>query len=445
MVKTQNSHLNTFIRYLIPCVFGMLVISAYAFTDTFVVGRELGDVGLAAMGIGTPILTSLFAIGYLFGEGGGATYSILKGQGKIEEANKIYTYSLILSIIVGLLTILFGNLFIYQISTFLGATSSNIEYTVEYLRWILVFAPFIILNITLNNFVRNSGAVNVAMSAVVIGSVVNIILDFVFVFVLHWGMQGASIATCIGNVISVLINFAYTLINRNDLILTKTKIDFKDILRILKNGFAPFLLSISVALLMFFFNFAAQKHYGTIGISTYTIIQNWNFVVCNLIIGIAQAMQPLISLNTGKKDYVAVKKYRKYGYISAVIIGLICIPIWIIFPEHLSAVFIDNNKELLNLCIFALRVSSVYYLFYGINIITGYYYAATENPKNSIIINMARGCVFPLICVFVFPLIVGNAGVWYSVPLAEGLTMILAISLMAYTIIKEKKSQENEK
>lgn len=188
----------------------MLVVSAYTFTDTFVVGQTLGAEGLAAIGIGTPVLTALFAIGFLFGEGGGTAYSVLNGQGDEKKARQIYTLSILLAVFTDIIIIIFGNIFTYQLAIFLGAVDSNVDLVIEYIRCILCFSPIIILDLTTNNFMRNDGKPKVAMAATSIGSFANIVLDLLFVLVFKWGMFGASIATCLGSVIAVAINISYS-------------------------------------------------------------------------------------------------------------------------------------------------------------------------------------------------------------------------------------------
>lgn len=435
----DNSSLKKYLGFLLPGMFSMLVVSAYTFTDTFVVGQALGAEGLAAIGIGTPVLTALFAIGFLFGEGGGTAYSVLKGQGDEKKARQIYTLSILLAVFTGIIIIIFGNIFIYQLAIFLGAVDSNVDLVIEYIRCILCFSPIIILDLTTNNFMRNDGKPKVAMAETSIGSFANIVLDLLFVLVFKWGMFGASIATCLGSVIAVAINISYSHVKKRNLRFAKLKIYLRDVKRICANGFGPFVMQFSVALVTFFYNLVSFKYYGELGVSTYTIVLNWHLIAMNLIIGVSQGTQPLISLNHGKGDMKEVKRYRRYGLIACIVVGLLCLPTWVFGAEGLSKVFVKGDRTLVDMSVFAMKITSPTYVFLAITIITAYFYEATEKVKQSTAINLMRGCLMPALFVFVLPLAIGKVGVWVSIPLAEAISSIFALTLLIFTISKERK------
>ena len=429
-----------FLRYLFPSIFSMLVVAAYSFTDTFVVGRALGASGLAAIGIATPVLTALFALGFLFGAGGGAAYAITKGQGNNQRASRIYTCGILLACAFGVVILILGTVFIRDIALFLGADATNINETMEYMRWLFYFAPMLILDLTTNNYMRNDGKPNVAMSATMIGSAANVVLELLFVLVFRWGMFGASIATCMGSVIAVAINLTYSAIRRLDLKPVRVGIELLDIRRIVTNGFGPFLLNFSVAVLTFFYIAMARNLYGDLGVSTYAIFMNWNLIFMNLLLGVAQSSQPLISLSYGKGDLAAVKMYRAMTLKTALIMAFCFLPLELFLPEQLSQVFVQNVPELVTLSVRALRLSGATYLFMAFTICIGYYFESLEYPRQSLLVMMARGFICPVATLYLFSAFWGKDGLWLSIPAAEAISAVIAAILLRRTPVHIKQT-----
>lgn len=270
----QNKDFKIFLKYLIPCMLSMALMAVYTFTDTFVVGRKLGAIALGAMGICTPVLTVTYALGFLYGMGGGVLYSIDKGKKDTNHANKIFTTSFMMLLVTGLLIMAAGNLFIWPLSHFLGADKENIAYVIPYLRCIVSYAPGFMLDVFLMTYIKNDGHPNVAMVATVTGIVLNIILDCIFVFIFKWGMFGAAFATCIGSGSCSAISIFYILKKRLNLIPCIKNMCGNLILRILQAGFSVFVLECSSGIVTFVFIFQATKFYGTIGASIYMVIMN---------------------------------------------------------------------------------------------------------------------------------------------------------------------------
>lgn len=418
-----------FLKYLIPSIFSMLVVSAYSFADTFVVGRALGAPGLAAIGIATPVLTALFSLGHLFGTGGGAVYAIMKGKGEKEEAGRLYTHGFLLAVATGIAVILFGTMFIEKIAVFLGADESNLELTIEYMRWLFFFAPLLILDLTTNHFMRNEGRPGVAMAATMIGSGANVVLDLLFVLVFGWGIFGASIATCMGSVIAVLINVGYSVKNRLGLRFCRIHVDISSMKRIIVNGLGAFILNFSVAVLTLFYISEVKRVYGNMGVSAYTILMNWNLIFMNMLLGVAQSSQPLISLSYGKGEISSVRSYYSLTLCSALIMAVCFLPLGIFFSQPLSLVFVSNSQELVALAAWALQIAIFTYPFMAATMTIGYYFEALEQSRESLAIMLARGCLIPVVMLYVLARILGGWGIWISIPAAELLAMLFAVGI----------------
>ena len=440
----SNNNLALFFKYLVPSMLSMALLAVYTFTDTFVVGRELGEIALGAMGICTPVLTITYALGFLFGIGGGALYSIAIGKKDTERANKVYTSSLLLLATVGVLITIFCNIFIRPLAHFLGADAENVSFVIPYLRCIVSFAPFFMFDVFTTSYVKNAGHPNVTMAATLTGTILNIILDCLFVFVFKWGMFGAAIATCIGSLCGSAVNITYIVVKKLNLIPKIRNIDFKLMPRILKSGFSVFVLECSSAVVTFVFIMQSTKFYGTIGSSIYTVIMNWSLICFNLIMGIAQSVQPLISVSHGEGNYKKVATFRKYAVISALISGVLFLLIGYTCTEQLIAVFTKDTTDFIFLAASCFRCYLPAYFIMGIGVTIGIYFQAIESSAKSLIVMMLRGVALPVVGAFVLPLVwQQEKGLWFAVPFAETITAIVAVALLVSDMKKQKSAEES--
>ncbi|MCD8192345.1 MAG: cytidylate kinase family protein [Oscillospiraceae bacterium] len=292
--QKAKSTRSTFLTYLVPSMLGMALMAVYTFTDTFVVGQKLGSVALGAMGICTPIITITYALGFLFGMGGGALYSIEMGKKNTAKANGIFSASLLMLLALGAALAVLGNIFAEPFARFLGAEDANLDYVMPYLRCAVTYIPGFMYDVFIMSYIKNDGHPNVAMAAVVTGTGLNIVLDFIFVFVFEWGMLGAAVATCIGSFVGLAINTGYAAIKRLNIIFRLKNVLYSEMPRIVRSGVSVFILECSSGIVTFVFINRAVSLYGTMGSSAYTIIMNWTLICFNLIMGVAQSVQPLI-------------------------------------------------------------------------------------------------------------------------------------------------------
>lgn len=221
-----------FFRYVTPGVIGMVGLSLYILADTYFIANGIGRLGLASLNIGLPVYNLIFGIGALLGIGGGTVFSILHGRAEHERANRPFTIAAVLGVCFSLLFALLGAFASGPIAALLGATEETASYTVTYLRVILLFSPAFILNNIMTAFVRNDGNPHLAMAAMTISTLTNIVLDYVFIYPLRLGMFGAALATGLGTVLGLLIHLTHFLRKSNTLRLLRMRPAFREILQI---------------------------------------------------------------------------------------------------------------------------------------------------------------------------------------------------------------------
>lgn len=430
-----NSDINKlFYKYLINSVLGMLAVSFCILADTMFIGQGIGSDGLAALNICIPIFNLFNGLGLLFGMGGATALSISRGKGEIVESQRIFTKSIIIAILVGITLSTLGKIFTEKIGYILGANISNIYMVKEYLSGVLIFSFSYILAHTTSAFIRNDHNPRLAMIATVTSGLSNVILDYLLIFIFNMGIKGAGLATSIASLINLLILLTHFISKKCSLRFIKFKINVKDISRILFNGLPSFIVEISSGIVIFIFNLKLLNIVGNIGVSAYSIIANVSLVAAAIFTGISQAMQPIISVNYGANKIDRVKRVRKKGLKTSIIVGLSFYIIGILFPQFIVGVFTSEKGQIVDITVNAIRYYFLAFIFMGINIVNGAYYQSMEHRILSNAISLSRGIILIIIGITILPIFLGVNGVWLSAVFAEVLTLIIT-----YIYVYKKK------
>ena len=277
-----------FFSYLVPSISATLVTSIYILADTMMIGRGVGGSGIAAMNILLPLYNTYFGIGMMCGVGGSVLFGFSRGRGDEKRARSYFTAALCVVLALSAVFLILGRIFFNPLITFMGNTPLLNEYTVPYGTVLTTAAPMFALSSFLQAFVRNDGAPKLAMAGVISGGVTNVILDYVYIFIMKWGMGGAALATATGTTLTVLILASHFFSKDNHL-----KLEFSDVWRrvpeVLGNGLASFILEVSNGFVMLLFNRQLLAYVGEMGITVYGIITNTALVASSISNGIAQA------------------------------------------------------------------------------------------------------------------------------------------------------------
>ena len=431
----ENDMKHLFFKYLIPSVGGMLGVSLYVLGDTMIVGRGIGSVGLAALNISIPIINVFHGLGLLFGIGASTAISISRGRGNENQVNNIFTIAMVLSLISGIILTLLRVFFIEDISMILGASKDTFHMSKDYLSVLMTFSPMFLLNYTLTVLVRNDGNPNLSMWAMLSGSIVNVILDYVFIFIFGWDMAGAALATCISPMLGLLLLSIHFIKKQNKMKFTRIKLKLSILKRIVSNGFASFIVELSAGLVIFIFNLVIIKLTGDIGVSAYSIIANLSLIATAIFTGIGQAIQPIVSVNFGAKKMSRVYKAGKFAIYTSLVVGVIFYLIGLLFPEFLVSIFSRGDKELLDITVEGIKIYFLSFIFMGINIVLTSYLQSKEYARASMIMSLLRGFIFTLVYLIMLSNIFGLTGVWMTLPLAELSTII--VSAIAFINVKK--------
>ncbi len=439
-LKTE-SITSLFLKYLIPSVTGTLSVGVLIFIDTVFIGRGVGSMGLAALNTAIPVFTLYSSTGLLLGMGGATAAAIDSGRGNIRGKNKIFSHAVILATGIGIIFTLLQGIFINALTGLLGATDTLFPMVKSYLGIISKFTLFYLVPHTLNAFIRNDGNPNLTMIGMVVCGIINIILDYIFIFIFGWGMGGAALATGLAQVAYFLILILHFYSPRNTLRIQRRKFQLETATRIFRIGFPSFLNDTSMGIAIFAFNLVLFRIRGDLAVSAYSIILNINFLVYLIFVGISQACQPLLSINYGAGNNERVRETLKLGFLTSALVAVATIVLLNVFKYPIIRLFNREDMELIGMAAVGMPIFFSATLFMGLNIIYAILFQAVENPSVSSLLTFLRGLGLIIAGLTLLPNILGINGVWGTPLFAESITLITA--LIFYRRFKSKSASHN--
>lgn len=420
----------TFARYMSLNILGMLGMSGYILADTFFVSSRLGSDGLAALNLAISVFGFVNGLGMMLGIGGATRYAICKAREDDREADASFSTAFLTGLGAGILLAVLGLLLSQPMARLLGAEERILPMCADYLRTVLTFAPFFILNHILVAFVRNDGNPKLAMAAMLVGSLSNVVLDYVFLFPLDMGIFGAALATGIAPVIGILISSCHILSGCSRFRLIRARIQLRKAAAVAGLGIAAFINEFSSSVVLVVFNLLMMHTAGTIGVAAYGIVANLALVALSVFTGISQGCQPLLSTAHGRGDGRAVRAVYRRTVILATALGTLITAAAMLFPGQLVSVFnSEGNAALQAIAEPGLRLYFIGFLFVGFNFVTAALLGATEQAGASFWVSFFRGClgIVPAVCLF--SLLLGMTGIWLSFPAVELATLLLSVRL----------------
>lgn len=439
---TTKSVNKVYLKYLIPTLLGMLSNSIYCIVDIYFVSAGSGSQGLAAMNICMPVFTILSCVGLLFGVGGATIMSISQGSGDMNTRNKAFAVSVFMMLIVGLMFSVFGVLFRKEFAYLLGSDDQLLPLVLEYLTPVMCSALPFVLMYSLSVLLRADNNPKLAMAALMVGNISNIILDYVFVSVFHMGIFGASVATSIAPVLSLIAASFHFILRKNTVHFKLRSFDPKVIGRILSVGIGSGIMELSAGAIIFMFNSAILNLGGEVYLAAYAVITNIAYVFKGLLNGFAQAAQPLISTNFGSGIIKRCSKSLRVCLIYSSVFCIVCYGIITVVPGFIVSFFSngDTNMEAIASKGMIMYFSSL--LFTGINTMLMYFFQSIEQGRKSLFLAVCKGFLFVTLGLWILTSFMGVEGVWYAVLFGEVLTFIIALPMVLRSVKKLKTVTE---
>lgn len=435
----RSSCFRDFAKYTSLNVMGMIGLSCYILADTFFVSKGLGSNGLTALNLAIPIYSFIHGSGLMIGMGGGTKYSIQKSQKEYEEANRTFVNSLCIAAIFAVFFVLTGIFFSGSIISLFGADEAVFNMAQTYLKVILLFAPAFLLNNVLLCFVRNDGAPQLSMAAMIGGSMSNVVLDWVFIFPCQMGIFGAVFATGLAPVFSMLILSIHFIRKKNRFRFIKSKMEGRALAKILSGGVPSLVTEVSSGIVMIIFNSIILKLESNVGVAAYSVIANLSLVIVAIYTGIAQGIQPVVSYSHGMKDYRSINAVLRYALTAMLIISAIVYTAVFFGASQIVDIFnSEQDPALRSIATEGLKLYFTACPFAGFNIIISIYFTSIEYSRPAHIISILRGFVIIIPMAFLLSWIGKIYGVWCAFPVTE--LLVAAIGGSFFIFLKKRRN-----
>jgi putative MATE family efflux protein len=424
-----------FFHYAIPSVIGMLAVTSAGVIDGIFIGNFVGATALAAVNISIPVFAMFAAIVIMLSVGGSVMCGKFIGEGNQYAARIIFSKIIYATLAVSLLISASIVLFLDQVVTLLGANEDLHELVSNYVRIVVIAAPLLILGFTLDYFVRVDGRPVLASATLVAFSVINICLDWFLIVKLGWGIKGAAWATAIAEASIFFILLSHWFSSR----CTLKRVPFTEchrdgwgtVLKAAYNGFSEFANEISIGLITLLFNWVMISRLGVEGVAAFTIIGYLLFIGLEVCYGVSESLQPLVSKNLGAKQAPRIVKFTLAAVISCFTLGFVVSCLFLLYPETMISLFLNEGEgDTVKIALTFMAVFWPAFLFNGMNICLASYFTALHKPLQSASIAVSRSLILPALGILFLPYWFGHKGVYMAIPLAEGLTFILAMFLV---------------
>lgn len=423
----------TLIKFTIPTIIMMIFTSIYGVVDGIFVSNCVGSDAFAAVNLIMPVLMILGIVGFMIGSGGSALIAKTIGEGKKEKANEYFSMLIYLLIIIGLILSIVGIIAIRPISGLLGAKENILEDCITYGRVLLIFLiPFILQN-CFQNFLVVAEKPTFGLIISIIAGITNMILDFVFIYVLKMGVFGAAAATGISQLVGGVIPLVYFIRKNNSpLKIIKAKFERKAIWQSCTNGSSEMLTNLSMSLVNMLYNIQLMKYAGSDGVVAYGIIMYIGFVFSGTYLGYSMGTAPIIGYHYGAENTEELKSLLKKSLKLIAITSIVMTGLAEISSKLLASIFVSYNAELLDMTTNAIRLFAISYIISGFNIFASSFFTALNNGLVSATISFLRTLVFQVAMILILPLIFGLNGIWLAVVVAETLALIVSIIFLVY-------------
>lgn len=405
----------------------MVFMSFYTIVDGIFVSRFSGSDALSSINIVYPVFNFVLAVGIMLATGGSALVGKKLGEGKKEEARENFTMLFAASIAISFCFVGVTLLFSRDICYFLGSDKALFADCKAYLCTLILFAPACMLQSFYQSFLVTAGKPHMGLGLIIGAGVTNAVLDYVFMAVFGWGVTGAALATGIGQMIPAVVGTLFFLLQRKNLYLVPFHLHKKAFLKACGNGSSEMVTQISNAVITLVFNLILMRMVGSDGVAAITIILYGQFMLSSLYLGFSMGVAPIFSFYLGAKKYQGLKKLHTICKRFVLCSSLLVTAVGFFGAEAIVGAFVSQDSGTYGLAVVGFRLFAIGYLFNGVNIYFSGLFTALSDGKTSAILSFSRTFGFILASLLLLPLLIGIYGVWLAIPLAEFLTVFLAI------------------
>ena len=414
----------------------MIFTSIYGVVDGLFVSNYVGKTAFAAVNLVMPLLMMLSALGFMMGTGGSAIVAKMLGQGDKERANRYFSMMVYVTMAGGVVLTVLGLIFLRPIVTALGAEGEMIGECLIYGRISLASLTFFMVQNVFQSFFVAAEKPHLGLGVMVAAGVTNMVLDYLFIAILGWGIAGAAAATAAGETVGGIVPLIYFSRKNTSLLrLTKTKIKGKILLKACTNGSSELMTNLSMSLVNMLYNVQLMRLAGEDGVAAYGVIMYVNFIFLATFIGYSIGSAPIVGYHFGAQNHNELKNLFRKSMRLIGGWGVLLMLLAFVLSGPLAQFFVGYDAELLAMTSHGLRLYAMAFLVSGFNIYGSAFFTALNNGLVSAVISFLRTLVFQMAAVLILPRLLGLNGIWLAILVAE----LMALGVTLQFFIRKKK------
>lgn len=419
------------LKFSIPAAVSLLITAVYNIVDRIFIGNFNGSTALAALSICFPLSFMMIAFGLMCSAGGSTLFTLFRGEGAEEKAQKAFGSAFLLVIVFEILLMVVLLVFSNSFLKLFGVTDTTYSLAQGYYRIVALGCVFQGLTLLMCDFVRVSGKPVLGMCVTALGAVINIILDAFFVGVFQWGVFGAALATVIGQIASAALGL-FLLISKRTLVAVKREtfcLDQEISMQVIGCGFAFWIAQMAMGFIALVYNGQLGRYGGDVAISVYAVISSVMTFVLMPASGISQGIQPLLGYNYSLKNGKRVKAVFLQS--AGLSVGITAV-IWAaaeLFPAAIIGLF-GGGEELLEIGVLALRCNFIFAPVLGFVMLATTFFQSVGKPMASSVITLIRQVLALVPFIYILPVFLGTMGIFWAQPISDLLAMGLSLLLI---------------
>ena len=418
----------TFFRYGLPWSAAFLLLSSAGLVDTIFIGRYVGAQALAAVNIVSPVFSIFFGMGVMLSVGGTVRSAHHVGRGDLRAASAVFGRTMLLILLAGLVLALLSLLFRPLLLALLGADGDVMRPAYQYLTTILLFSPVLPASYALSQFARVDQHPTLASLGLILSAAVNIFLDYLFIARFGWGVQGAAL----GFSCTLLLFLIHFLSRRALLRLTLKGCGWREILRASLNGSAESINEISVGSIILLINHLMMARFGSSGVAAFTVVSYGSWFGLTLAYGLSDTLSPLVSANHAAGLRQRTHRFLHVALLSLLALGVIMFLVFSLYPQELARLFLPDNAAVGSLACDFIADFRWSFFFSGLNMGIACYLTGLNRSLQAVGMALSRSLVFPALFLSLFALWLEDEHIFWAIPLAEALTLLLGIGLLVH-------------
>ena len=425
-------------RFCLPSIIMMVFTSIYGVVDGYFVSNYVGKTPFAAVNLIMPFLMIIGGVGFMIGTGGSALVAKHLGEKDENQARRVFSMMMILTLILGVSISVLGIIFADKVALLLGADIEMLDYCVTYARTCLIFNTMFMFQNVFQSFLVTAERPKLGLVVIVAAGCTNMLLDFLFIAVFQMGVVGAALATGFSQTVGGLLPLIFFLRKNNGskLHMVRTRLELRPVLQACSNGASELMTNISSSVVSMLYNHQLLTLAGENGVSAYGVLMYVSFIFAAVYIGYSIGTAPIVGYNYGAQNHAELRNIRVKSMRSMLIGGVIMVSLAELLAPVLAGIFVGYDKKLFDMTVHAFRLFSFTFLLSGFNIWCSSFFTALNNGAISAAVSFLRTLVFQLAAVLILPIFFKLDGVWFSVAFAEVCAFIIS---MIFLIAKRKK------